>query len=50
MTRALMFIDVQRNMLEPPTPVPTATSIRQALQDLHNVPFDDIDGSRIVFR
>jgi streptothricin hydrolase len=34
MTKALMFIDVQRNMLEPPTPVPTAASIRQALQDL----------------
>jgi len=34
MTKALMFIDVQRNMLEPPTPVPSAASIRQALQDL----------------
>ena len=34
MTRALMLIDVQRNMLEPPTPVPSAASIRDALQDL----------------
>jgi nicotinamidase-related amidase len=34
MTRALMLIDVQRNMLEPPTPVPAAASIREALQDL----------------
>jgi streptothricin hydrolase len=34
MTRALMLIDVQRNMLEPPTPVPSAASIREALQDL----------------
>lgn len=34
MTRALMLIDVQRNMLEPPTPVPAAASIRAALQDL----------------
>jgi streptothricin hydrolase len=29
-----MLIDVQRNMLEPPTPVPAAASIREALQDL----------------
>ena len=29
-----MLIDVQRNMLEPPTPVPAAASIRDALQDL----------------
>ena len=34
MTRALMLIDVQRNMLEPPTPVPAAASTREALQDL----------------
>jgi streptothricin hydrolase len=34
MARALMLIDVQRNMLEPPTPVPAAASIREALQDL----------------
>ena len=34
MTRALMLIDVQRNMLEPPAPVPAAASIREALQDL----------------
>jgi streptothricin hydrolase len=34
MTRALMLIDVQRNMLEPPTPVPAAASIREALHDL----------------
>jgi streptothricin hydrolase len=34
MTRALMLIDVQRNMLEPPTPVPAAAAIREALQDL----------------
>ena len=29
-----MLIDVQRNMLEPPTPVPSAASIRDALEDL----------------
>ena len=29
-----MLIDVQRNMLEPPTPVPSAASTRGALQDL----------------
>ena len=34
MTRALMLIDVQRNMLEAPTPVPSAASVRDALQDL----------------
>lgn len=34
MARALMLIDVQRNMLEPPTPVPSAGSTRDALQDL----------------
>jgi nicotinamidase-related amidase len=34
MTRALMLIDVQRNMLEPPTPVPSAAPVRDALQDL----------------
>jgi len=34
MTRALMLIDVQRNMLEPPAPVPSAASIRDALEDL----------------
>ena len=34
MARALMLIDVQRNMLEPPTPVPSAAAIRDALQDL----------------
>ncbi len=34
MTRALMLIDVQRNMLEPPAPVPSAASIREALEDL----------------
>ena len=34
MTRALMLIDVQRNMLEPPTPVPSAASVRDALEDL----------------
>jgi nicotinamidase-related amidase len=34
MTRALMLIDVQRNMLEPPAPVPSAASIRAALEDL----------------
>jgi streptothricin hydrolase len=34
MTRALMLIDVQRNMLEAPTPVPSAVSTRDALQDL----------------
>ena len=34
MTRALMLIDVQRNMLEPPAPVPSAVSTREALQDL----------------
>jgi len=34
MTRALMLIDVQRNMLEAPTPVPSAASTRDALQDL----------------
>jgi nicotinamidase-related amidase len=34
MSRALMLIDVQRNMLEPPAPVPSAASTREALQDL----------------
>lgn len=34
MTRALMLIDVQRNMLEPPAPVPSAASTREALHDL----------------
>jgi nicotinamidase-related amidase len=34
MTRALMLIDVQRSMLEPPAPVPSAASIREALEDL----------------
>lgn len=34
MTTALMLIDVQRNMLEPPTPVPSAMSTREALEDL----------------
>src|SRR6516164_4409251 len=34
MTRALMLIDVQRNMLEPPAPVPSAASTRDALEDL----------------
>jgi nicotinamidase-related amidase len=34
MARALMLIDVQRNMLEPPAPVPSAAAIRDALQDL----------------
>jgi len=34
MTRALMLIDVQRNMLEPPAPVPSAASVREALEDL----------------
>ena len=34
MPRALMLIDVQRNMLEPPTPVPAAASVRGALEDL----------------
>jgi streptothricin hydrolase len=34
MARALMLIDVQRNMLEPPTPVPSAGATRDALQDL----------------
>ena len=34
MAKALMLIDVQRNMLEPPTPVPSAATTRQALQDL----------------
>jgi streptothricin hydrolase len=34
MTRALMLVDVQRNMLEPPTPVPAAAPVREALQDL----------------
>jgi streptothricin hydrolase len=34
MARALMLIDVQRNMLEPPTPVPSAGSAREALHDL----------------
>ena len=34
MTRALMLIDVQRHMLEPPAPVPSAASIREALEDL----------------
>jgi streptothricin hydrolase len=34
MARALMLIDVQRNMLEPPTPVPSAASVREALEDL----------------
>src|ERR1700746_1177250 len=34
MTRALMLIDVQRNMLEQPAPVPSAPSIRDALEDL----------------
>ena len=34
MTKALVLIDVQRNMLEPPTPVPSAAATRQALQDL----------------
>jgi nicotinamidase-related amidase len=29
-----MLIDVQRNMLEPPAPVPSAASIRDALEDL----------------
>ena len=29
-----MLIDVQRNMLEPPAPVPSAASIRAALEDL----------------
>jgi streptothricin hydrolase len=34
MARALMLIDVQRNMLEPPAPVPSAGATREALQDL----------------
>jgi streptothricin hydrolase len=34
MTRALVLIDVQRNMLEPPAPVPAAASTREALEDL----------------
>lgn len=34
MTRALMLVDVQRNMLEPPAPVPSAAPIREALEDL----------------
>jgi streptothricin hydrolase len=34
MARALMLIDVQRNMLEPPAPVPSAASIHDALEDL----------------
>lgn len=34
MTRALLLIDVQRNMLEPPAPVPSAGSVRDALEDL----------------
>jgi len=34
MTRALMLIDVQRNMLEAPTPVPSAASTRDALRNL----------------
>jgi streptothricin hydrolase len=34
MTRALMLIDVQRNMLEPPAPIPSAASTRVALEDL----------------
>jgi streptothricin hydrolase len=34
MARALMLIDVQRNMLEPPTPVPSAGATREALHDL----------------
>ena len=34
MTRAMVLIDVQRNMLEAPTPVPSAVSTREALQDL----------------
>ena len=29
-----MLIDVQRNMLEPPAPVPQAASVREALEDL----------------
>jgi len=33
-TRALMLIDVQRNMLEPPAPVPSAASVREALEVL----------------
>ena len=34
MTTALLLIDVQRNMLEPPEPVPDADSVAPALADL----------------
>ena len=31
---ALMIIDAQRNMLEPPEPIPDAAGIRQRLEEL----------------
>ena len=34
MTTALLLIDVQRNMLEPPSPVPAASAVAAALTDL----------------
>jgi nicotinamidase-related amidase len=34
MTSVLLLIDVQRNMLEPPTPVPAAAAISAAIDDL----------------
>lgn len=34
MVTALLLVDAQRNMLEPPTPVPDAPAIRAALENL----------------
>ena len=34
MASALLLIDVQRNMLEPPSPVPDATAVAAAITDL----------------
>src|ERR1035438_4613972 len=34
MTTVLLLVDVQKNMLEPPEPVPDADAIGQAIKDL----------------
>jgi nicotinamidase-related amidase len=34
MTTVLLLVDVQRNMLEPPEPVPQAETVGAAIEDL----------------
>jgi nicotinamidase-related amidase len=34
MTSVLLLVDVQRNMLEPPTPVPDAAAVSAAIEDI----------------